>query len=54
MEKLEFVIVYSEKIRGLVVSLDNRHFYMATSCAKSWNAVVIMKNAEVVMAEAKA
>lgn len=34
LEKLEFVIVDSEKIRGLVVSLDNRHFYMATSCAQ--------------------
>ncbi len=50
--KVESVIVNHEKIRGLIVPLDKRHYYMAIGCAKPCDADVIMKNAELIMAEA--
>jgi hypothetical protein len=51
--KVESVTISHEKMRALLVPIDQKH-YMGIGCAKPCNADTIMKNAERIIAEAKA
>ncbi|WP_148699304.1 hypothetical protein [Candidatus Nitrososphaera evergladensis] len=49
--KVEHIIISHEKMKAFLVPIDQEH-YLGIGCAKPYDAAIIIRNAERIMAEA--